>query len=157
MGKWFADEKDRIKKEKDKILTQVAQAQHKAKEEVIKKEYDEEARANAAEAARSHADAIDAGSHHPVRDARIAGAASAARNADKRAGRAENPYIKEADKNTKDVIGDAKHELNEIDKEITEHYKELYHFAMTALEKSPQDEHISSPSENTKKKSRLKK
>ncbi|MGD0383134.1 MAG: hypothetical protein ABSA77_06425 [Thermoguttaceae bacterium] len=131
MGKWFADEKDRIKKEKDKILMPVAQAQYKAREQAIRQEAD--ARAAAAHPYRKSGRVADADEGMATRD------------------------LKAASKNTKSVTGGAKHELSEMDKEITEHYKELYHFAMTALEKSPQDEHVSSPSENTKKKSRLNK
>ena len=124
LRKWFADEGNRVKKEKDKLLTQVARAQHKAREQVIKKEYDEEARANADAVARSHEAAIDAGSRHAVRDARIAGAASAARDADARASRAASRDIKGANKNTKAVTGEAKRELTQMDKDITKHYKQ---------------------------------
>ena len=136
LRKWFADEGDRIKKEKGKILTQVAKAQHNANEQVIKKEYAERARANADAVARSHQAAINAGSRHPVRDARIAGAARAARAADARESRAADGDIKAANKNAKAVTGEAKHELSQMDKDITEHYKHLYRFAMAALEKS---------------------
>lgn len=137
LGKWFGDEKDSIKKEKEKILTPVAQAQHKENEQAIRKEKD----------------ARQAAAHwHPLREyedraGRVAGA-------DKKSAAEDQ---KEANKNAKAVIGDAKHELSEMDKEITEHYKQLYHFALAALEKSLPDEHVSSPSENTKKKHRLNK
>ena len=44
--------------------------------------------------------------------------------------------LKGANKNAKAVTGAAKHELSQMDKDITKHYKELYHFALAALEKS---------------------
>ena len=35
-----------------------------------------------------------------------------------------------------------------MDKDITKHYKELYHFALVALEKSLPGQHVSSPDKN---------
>ncbi len=141
--------KTALRRKKIKSLRRWHRLSIRQKKKIIKKEYAEEARANADTVARSHEAAVDAGSRHPVRDARIAGAASAASDADARKSRSENPYIKEANKNAKAVIGEAKHELSEMDKEITEHYKELYHFALAALEKSPPDEHVSPSLEDT--------
>jgi len=137
LRKWFADEGDRIKKEKGKILTKVAKAQHKANEQAIRKQYAERARANADAVARSH----------PY--SRVSGAARAARDANERQSRAADGNIKEANKNANAVTNEAKCALGEMDEEITNHYRQLYDFALTALEKSLLDEHVAPPASSS--------
>jgi len=142
LGEWFLDEKSRIKKERDKILTPVAQAQHKVREQGIKKERADESSAAADAVARSHSAAAYYESHHrvtariAVADSRVAGAASAVSDAARKASQSADRDIQDASENAQAVIGDAKHELAQMDKEITEHYEQLYHFALAALEKS---------------------
>ena len=110
LRKWFADETDRFNKEKEKALTKVARAQSKAREQRIRQEAD--ARAAAAHPYRKSGRVADADEEMATRD------------------------LKGASKNAKAVTGAAKHELTQMDKDITKHDKELYHFALAALEKS---------------------
>ncbi len=110
LRKWFADETDRFNNEKEKTLTKVARAQSKAREQAIRQEAD--ARAAAAHPYRKSGRVADADEGMATRD------------------------LKGANKNVKAVTGAAKHELSQMDNDITKHYKELYHFALAALEKS---------------------
>jgi hypothetical protein len=118
------DEGERVKKEKEKLLTEVARAQSKVNKQVIRKEYAEKARTNADAVARARA------------YSRVGRAASAYRDADARASRAAGRDAKAAQKNANAVTREAKRELTEMDKDITAHSEQLYQFAMTALEKA---------------------
>ena len=122
LGKWFLDEKSRIEKEKDKILTKASTARGEARWSAIRKEQDERVAAY-----HTHPGGLDRVGMVGATDARIAA-----------------QHEKAADKNTKAVVGEAKRELTQIDKEITKHDKELYHFALAALEKSLPDKKVSS-------------
>jgi hypothetical protein len=114
LGKWFVDEKSRIAKEKDKVLTKVALAQHEARRQRITTEKD-------AEVAAAHT--------HLYGKDRV-GRVAAAEEAFAAQG------LKAATKSASAVTGAAKHQLTQMDRDITEHYKELYDFALAALEKS---------------------
>ena len=107
----MADETDRFNKEKEKELKKVAGALSKANQQRIRQEAD--ARAAAAHPYRKSGRVADADEGMATRD------------------------LNGANKNAKAVTGAAKHELSQMDKDITKHYKELYHFALAALEKSP--------------------
>ena len=110
LRKWLADETDRFNKEKEKELKKVAGALSKANQQRIRQEAD--ARAAAAHPYRKSGRVADADEGMATRD------------------------LKGANKNAKAVTGAAKHELTQMDKDITKHNKELYHFALAALEKS---------------------
>ena len=106
LGKWFADEKSRITKEKEKVLTKVALAQHEARRQRITTEEDAEVAA-----AHTHLYGKD-------RVGRVAAVEEgfAAKG------------LKAANKVRDAVTGAAKHQLTQMDRDITEHYTELYEF-----------------------------
>jgi hypothetical protein len=114
LTKWFSDQKSRYEKEKGKILEKVARAHHTANQQAIRQEQD--ARVAAAHTHRGGKDRVG----------RIA-------NADKKMATRD---LNAAKKNSRAVTKEAKQQLAEIDEKIAEHSKELYDFALAALEKS---------------------
>jgi antitoxin component YwqK of YwqJK toxin-antitoxin module len=117
LTKWFSDEKSRYEKEKGKVLGKVARAHHTANQQAIRQEKD--ARVDAAH------------THHWGKD-RVGRVAHADKNMATR-------DLNAAKKNSKAITNEAKHELSEMDTEIAEHCKELYQFALAALDKSLPD------------------
>jgi len=139
--KWSTDERDHIEKAKGKTLTKLADAKsHVARQ-----------RARVEKLARI------VGLHtHPGGLDRIGQEAAAEK-------RSAEGDLKTEEKNLKAVTKEAKRALEQIDEEIKNHNKQLYHFALAALEKSPPDgsaassdeqvpatdKHVSPPSDGT--------
>jgi hypothetical protein len=122
LRKWFADETDRVKAEKEKVLTKVAGAKSKANEQRIREEEDRRERAAHYHPRRGYED----------RTGRVAGADEKSAAQDRKA----------AGKNAQGVTREAKRELTQMDREINERNRELYGFALTALENSLPDDAV---------------
>jgi hypothetical protein len=113
MRKWFMSEQERVKKEKDKILDQVALAKHRAVQAASEKE-------NSARTAAAH----------PYSSAGRAAGADA---------RADAQHQKEFASNAKAVATAAQSKLSQMDKETADRSRQLYDFAMKALKKASTD------------------
>ena len=122
--KWFTDEGDQAKKIKERLLTKVAHAQSMVRKQQIRQE-----EARRIKGIHTHRD----GSLDPIGHEALQEEKSATRD------------LKEAKKNLEAVSGEAKRELSQMDEKTKEHYKELYHFALTALEKSLPDRDVPPP------------
>jgi hypothetical protein len=116
LRKWFTDEGDRIKKEKEKALTKVAAAKSEADRQRIRLEKD--ARIAALHTRRDGT--LDRVGHEARADEKLAA-----------------QDLKAAQKHLEAVTKEAKRAVAQIEKETAEHCKQLYQFAMAALEKRP--------------------
>jgi hypothetical protein len=114
MYTWFVDTSERIKKEQDKVLTKVAAAQSKAAKQAIRQERDAYVTA-----AHTHY-----GDGRRDRVGRVAAADSGFAARDKKA----------SDKNAAAVRNDAKAKLQQMNTAMEQGSKELYEFAIAALE-----------------------
>jgi hypothetical protein len=118
MRTWFAGASELVKKEKDKVLTRVAAAQSKERKQAIRQEAD--ARAAAAGARR----------WGETTAGRVAGADEGFAAKDRKA----------ANKNLNATTAEAKNKLHEMNSDLEQGSRELYEFAMAALETATRSE-----------------
>jgi hypothetical protein len=118
MRTWFAGASELAKKEKDKVLTRVAAAQSKERKQAIRQEAD----AQVAAAGRRWNGETLAG--------RVAGADEGFAAKGRKA----------AEKNLNATTAEAKNKLHEMNSDLEQGSRELYEFAMAALEAATRSE-----------------
>ena len=133
---WVSETDENIRKQNVELLKPARELRRKAISAAQHKEAAEAARKSDAMAARSHRAAVNAGSRHPVRDARVAGAAKAAANSDARASHAAGSEMKAANQATGAAAKEARRAGQRRDAMLAKDLNELHRFAVESLQKA---------------------